>query len=46
MQALSGVSHAGVGWVMKKSNLKKDSLQNQYLTPPKSFLEGVQNPSF
>ena len=25
---------------------KNDSPQNQDLTPPKSFLEGVQNPSF
>ena len=25
---------------------KNDSPQNQDLTPPKSFLEGVQNPNF
>ena len=25
---------------------KNDSPQNQDLTPPKSFLEGLQNPSF
>ena len=28
------------------TNLKNDSPQNKDLTPPKSFLEGVQNPNF
>ena len=31
---------------MQQNNLKNDSPQNQDLTPPKSFLEGVQNPNF
>ena len=31
---------------MQKNNLKNDSPWNQDLTPPKSFLEGVQNLSF
>ena len=31
---------------MQENNLNIDSPQNQDLTPPKSFLEGVQNPSF
>ena len=42
-----GVSHAGVGGVghvVKQP--KNDSPQNQDLTPPKSFLEGVQNLNF
>ena len=34
----------GVGHAVKQP--KNDSPQNQDLTPPKSFLEGVQNPSF
>ena len=34
----------GVGHGVKQP--KNDSPQNQDLTPPKSFLEGVQNPSF
>ena len=38
MQGWGGVSHA-----VKQP--KHDSPQNQDLTPPKSFLEGVQNPS-
>ena len=34
----------GVGYAVKQP--KNDSPQNQDLTTPKSFLEGVQNPSF
>ena len=35
---------SGVGYAVKQT--KNDSPQNQDLTTPKSFLEGVQNPSF
>ena len=35
---------SGVGHAVKQP--KNDSPQNQDLTTPKSFLEGVQNPSF
>ena len=35
---------SGVGYAVKQP--KNDSPQNQDLTTPKSFLEGVQNPSF
>ena len=42
-----GVGHTGVGWVgYGVKQPKNDSPQNQDLTQPKSFLEGVQNPSF
>ena len=33
-----------MGYVVKQP--KNGSPQNQDLTPPKSFLEGVQNPNF
>ena len=46
MLELSAVSYIGVGWVMQKNNPKNDSPWNQELTPPKSSLEGVQDPSF
>ena len=43
-----GVGHTGVGWgeSCSKTTLKNDSPQNQDLTSPKSFLEGVQNLNF
>ena len=40
----SGLYRGGVGHTVKQP--KNDSHQNQDLTPPKSFLEGVQNSSF
>ena len=41
-----GVGHTGVGVGHAVKQPKNDSHQNQDLTPPKSFLEGVQNSSF
>ena len=48
------MGHAGMGWVIQGyggvghvvKQPKNDSPQNQDLTPPKSFLEGVQNLNF
>ena len=44
IQGWSGSCKGRVCHAVKQS--KNDSPQNQDLTPPKSFLEGVQNPNF